>query len=255
MSAELEYLRTSLRVSLLETLAANLRHCEGEVSIFEAARVYLRRGDELPDEREYLAAAISGRREDRWGRPGEESVDFYDAKGYLEGLFDGLGLEASLTAGESFALVPGRTAEVRIDDRVVGVVGQVHPRVAAAFDIAQDAYLFEVILDELLPLVGGPRHYEPISRFPPVVQDIAVVLDEGVAAGRVQAIIEQARLVRRARLFDVYAGEQVGKGKKSLAFSVTYQSPDHTLTDEEVARAQRGIIGRLKQEVSATLRG
>lgn len=255
MSVELEHLRTSLRASLLQALAANLRHHEGEVAIFEAARVYLGPGDELPDEREYVAAAIGGRREDRWSRHSEESVDFYDAKGYLEQLLNGLGVEATFAEGESFAFVPGRTAEVQIGDRVVGVLGQVHPRVAAAFEIAQDVYLFEVLLDELLPFVGGPRHYESIPRFPPVVQDIATVVDEGVPAGRVQAIIEQTRLVRRARLFDVYTGEQVGKGKKSLAFSVTYQSPDHTLTDEEVARAQRGILERLKREVGAALRG
>jgi phenylalanyl-tRNA synthetase beta chain len=255
MSAEMEYLRTSLRASLLQALAANLRHGEGGVAIFEAARVYLRRDDELPDERECVAAVISGRREDRWGHPSEDSVDFYDAKGYLEQLLNGLGVEAILAEAESFALVPGRTAEVRIGDRVVGVLGQVHPRVTAAFDIAQDVYLFEVVLDEVLPLVGGPRHYESIPRFPPVVQDIAVVVEEGVPAGRVQAIIEQARLVGRVRLFDVYTGEQVAKGKKSLAFSVAYQSPDHTLTDEEVARGQRGILERLKREVEATLRG
>jgi phenylalanyl-tRNA synthetase beta chain len=86
------------------------------------------------------------------------------------------------------------------------------------------------------------------------VQDIALVVEQEVAAGRVQAIIEQAPLVQRARLFDVYTGEQVGADRKSLAFSVSYQSPDHTLTDQEVARAQRGILERLRREVGATLR-
>ena len=93
-----------------------------------------------------------------------------------------------------------------------------------------------------------------MSRFPPVVQDIALIVDEGVSAGRIKTTIEKAPLVREARLFDYYAGEQVGAGKKSLAFEVTYQSLDHTLTDEEVARAQRGIVERLRHEMGATLR-
>jgi phenylalanyl-tRNA synthetase beta chain len=137
----------------------------------------------------------------------------------------------------------------------VGVIGQVHPRLAAAFEVESDAYLFEVALDKLLPFVGGHHRYEPVSRFPPVVQDIALTVDEGVPAARIQSIIERAPLVRQVRLFDVYTGEQVGAGKKSLAFSITYQSPDHTLTDEEVARAQRGIVERLKHELGALQRG
>ena len=116
-------------------------------------------------------------------------------------------------------------------------------------------YLFEVVLNRLLPFLQGPRRYEAVSRFPSVAQDIALIVDEGVPAISVALIIAKASLVRNVRLFDVYEGEQVGAGKKSLAFSVSYQSPDHTLTDEEVARAQRGIVERLKQEVGATLRG
>jgi phenylalanyl-tRNA synthetase beta chain len=105
--------------------------------------------------------------------------------------------------------------------------------------------------------LGGPqvRRYEPVPRFPPVVQDMAVVVDEAVTAAQVQSIIEAAALVRRAQLFDVYTGEPVPAGKKSLAFSVTYQSPENTLTDEEVARAHRGIVERLKRQLGATLRG
>ncbi len=253
MSAEQEYLRTTLRASLLQSLAANLRYEEGEVALFEAARVYLPAGDDLPQEQEHATAVVGGHREDRWGHPTAEAIDFYDAKGYLEELLRGLGVEATFVEGEAFGM--SHSAEVQVEGRTVGVLGQVHPRVAAGFDIESDAYLFEVVLDELLPFLGGHRRYEAVSRFPPVEQDIALVVEEGVSAGRIQAIIEQAPLVRQARLFDVYAGEQVGAGKKSLAFSISYQSPDHTLTDEEVARAQTGIVERLKREVGAALRG
>ncbi len=255
LSADLEFLRTTLRASLLQTIANNLRHWEGEIALFEAARVYLRAGEDLPQEQEHVVGAVSGRREDRWGRPTDEGVDFYDAKGYLEELLSGLGVTPIFVEADLFGMVPGRTAQVQVEGRIIGVLGQVHAQVAAAFDIERDVYLFEVVLDELLPCVGGLRHYEPVPRFPAVVQDIALVVEQGVPAGRVQAIIEQAPLVRRAELFDVYAGQQVGADKKSLAFSVSYQAPDHTLTDQEVARAQRAILERLKREVGATLRG
>jgi phenylalanyl-tRNA synthetase beta chain len=255
MSSEHEYLRTTLRGSILQTLGANLRYEDGEIALFEAARVYLPSGGDLPEEQEHVTAVVGGHREDRWGHPTAEPLDFYDAKGYLEELLRGLGVEAAFIDAEAFGLVPGRAAEVQVEGESVGVIGQVHPRVATAFEVESDAYLFEVTLDKLLPFLGGHRRYEPVSRFPPVVQDIALTVDEVIPAARIQTIIERASLVRQVRLFDVYTGEQVGAGKKSLAFSISYQSPDHTLTDEEVARAQRGIVERLKREVGATLRG
>ncbi len=224
MSSEHECLRTTLRGSLLQTLGANLRYEEGEIALFEAARVYLPSGGDLPEEQEHVTGVVGGHREDRWGHPTAEPLDFYDAKGYLEELLRGLGLKAAFIDAEVFGLVPGRAAEVQLEGEGVGVIGQVHPRVAAAFEIESDAYLFEVALDKLLPFVGGHRRYEPVSRFPSVVQDIALTVDEGIPAGRIQSIIERAPLVRQVRLFDVYTGEQVGAGKKSLAFSISYQS-------------------------------
>ncbi len=254
LSSQHEYLRTTLRASLLQSLAGNQRYAGGEIALFEAARAYLPRGSDLPLEEEHVTGVVGGKRGDRWGHPTEEPIDFYDAKGYVQSLLDGLGVDAEFMAADVFGMVPGRSAEVIIKGEIVAVIGQVHPRVAAAFDVEGDACLFEIVLDRLLPHVSGQRHYEPVSRFPPVVQDIALIVDEGVPAGRIKSTIEKAPLVREARLFDYYTGEQVGAGKKSLAFEVTYQSLDHTLTDEEVARAQRGIVERLRHEIGATLR-
>jgi len=254
LSSQHEYLRTTLRASVLQSLASNLRYDKAELALFEAARAYLPRGSDLPLEEEHLTAAIGGRREDRWGHPTDEPVDFYDAKGYLEALLGGLGIEAEFVETDVFGMSRGHSAEVRVQGERVAVIGQVEPRVAATFDVEGEAYVFEVVLDRLLPLVAGPRRYEAVSRFPPVVQDIALIVSEDVPAGRIESIIRKAPLVREVRLFDYYTGEQVGAGKKSLAFSITYQSSEHTLTDEEVARAQRGIVERLKHEVGATLR-
>jgi phenylalanyl-tRNA synthetase beta chain len=254
MSQQQEYLRTTLRASLLETLASNLRHRQGRIALFEVARAYLPRPDDLPQEVESLAGAVTGDRSDRWGQPRGEPVTLYDAKAYLEFLFDRLGLTVTYHDGEDFALVPGRTAEARLDGQKVGLVGQVHPRVAAAFDIEQDVYLFEVNLDALVPQMGKPRLYQPLSRFPAVEEDIAIVVDEGVTAAQVQAIIESFPLVQRAALFDVYTEAPVPAGKKSLAYSVAYQSLDHTLSEAEVNRERRRILDRLKGQVGAVLR-
>jgi phenylalanyl-tRNA synthetase beta chain len=258
MSSEYEWLRPTLRASLLRTLAANQRQREGPLALYEVARVYLSQGQDLPREPEQAAGVVSGRRLDRWGHVAEEELDFFDAKGYLEHLFARLGVTPAFDDGEEYALVPGRTARIMLGERAVGVLGQVDPRVAAGFDIDGDVFLFELVLDEVLAVLSerqAPRRYEPVPRFPPVVQDLAVVVDEAVTAAQVQSLIQAAALVRRAQLFDVYTGEPVPAGKKSLAFSVTYQSPDHTLTDEEVARAHRGIVERLKRQLGATLRG
>jgi len=255
MSRQQEYLRTTLRASLLETLAANLRHRQaGMVALFEVARIYVPRSDDLPQEVERLAGAVSGARPDRWGHPGGESVDFFDAKAYLDYLFDRLGLAPIYEESEDFALLPGRSAEVRLDGQRLGLLGQVHPRVAAAFDIEQDAFLFELDLEALLPHTGRPRRHQPLSRFPAVEEDMAIVVDEGVSAAEVQALIESSSLVQRATLFDVYTGPPVPAGKKSLAYSVAYQSFEHTLTDAEVERERRRILERLSRQVGAALR-
>jgi len=255
MSRQQEYLRTTLRASLLETLAANLRHRQaGMVALFEVARIYVPRSDDLPQEVERLAGVVSGARPDRWGHPGGESVDFFDAKAYLDYLFDRLGLAPMYEESEDSALLPGRSAAVRLEGERLGLLGQVHPRVTAAFDIEQDAFLFELDLEALLPHTGRPRRHQPLSRFPAVEEDMAIVVDEGVSAAEVQALIESSSLVQRATLFDVYTGPPVPAGKKSLAYSVAYQSFEHTLTDAEVERERRRILERLSRQVGAALR-
>jgi len=134
-------------------------------------------------------------------------------------------------------------------------VGQIHPDVAARFDIDQDVYVFDVVLDDLEPSAGVQRKMTQVPRFPSVEQDLSLIVDDDMPAGRLQQAIEATALVRSAHVFDVYRGEQVPPGKKSVAFSVSYQSNDHTLTDDDVAKAQRKIIERLRREFGAEQRG
>jgi phenylalanyl-tRNA synthetase beta chain len=182
-------------------------------------------------------------------------VDFFDAKGYLETLFASLSLYPAWVATEEFGLLSGRTAAIRLGDTDVGIVGQVHPDLAAQFDIEGDAYLFEIRLDRLLGAAEPVRSYRPYSSFPAVEQDLALVVDADTPAAAVLAIIREGRYVVSARLFDEYTGERVPPGKKSLAFAVSFQSPEKTLTDEDVTAARRRLIATLERRLGATLRG
>jgi phenylalanyl-tRNA synthetase beta chain len=136
----------------------------------------------------------------------------------------------------------------------VGVVGELHPKVAEAFEISGPVYLFEVNLTVLLPHTIGHKYFKPIQRFPVVVRDIALVVGVEVTHQQVVDIVKGFPLVEKVTLFDVYTGEQVPAGKKSLAYRLTFQSPTHTLTDEEANRVQQQILNTLSGELRASLR-
>jgi phenylalanyl-tRNA synthetase beta chain len=130
----------------------------------------------------------------------------------------------------------------------------VHPKVAQAFELLGVTYLIEIDLEKLLTKLTGTKKYQPITRFPSVTRDIALVIDEQVHYRRVEEMIQSFPLVTRITLFDIYRGEQIAEGKKSFAIRIVYQSPRHTLTDEEVDRTQEQMLARLHQELGATLR-
>jgi phenylalanyl-tRNA synthetase beta chain len=151
-------------------------------------------------------------------------------------------------------LHPLRQAAIVTGSNQLGVVGELHPKVALAFEIPETVYLFEINLSALLPFTLGHRIFQPVSPFPTMVRDIALVVDVGVTHQRVADIIRGFPLVEQVAVFDVYSGKQVAPGKKSLAYSITFQSPDHTLTDEEVNKVQQQILSKLSSELGAALR-
>ena len=260
LSSEREFMRRTLKSNLLETLRDNLRYAE-RVAIFEVGRVYLPREDEiLPAEPRRLAIAMTGPRTDRsWLGGDSGELDFYDLKGVVEALLAHLGLDEScvFTPSEHPTFKPGRTAALTVNGVEVGVMGEVHPLVCEVFEMeGRRVCLLEFDLEALLGQVSPARFMRPISRFPAVIQDLAVVVDEDVPGRRVEEVITAAggSLLREALLFDLYRGEQIPSGKKSLAFSLTYQADDRTLTDKEVARVQSRIVRRLERELSAQLR-
>ena len=249
-------LRPSLRPSLLRTLAANQGHGEGPFRLFEVGRVFQPRPDELPHEREMVCGILVGRRWEPSWLEGSESLDFYDAKGVVEGLLQRLGVAVGYEPGEDPYFRPGRCAMVAADGVGFGVVGEVHPKIAESFDIrAQPVAFFELHLDgllEALPTAGQP--FAHLARFPAANRDLALVVSVDVPAGRVHSIIARHRLVDHADLFDIYTGDNVPPGTKSLAFHVSFQAQDRTLTTEEVNRSLQGLMRTLEREVQASLR-
>ncbi|MBA7639831.1 Phenylalanine--tRNA ligase beta subunit [subsurface metagenome] len=255
MTAEQEYLRPNLRANLLAALSANRRHDEGGIRLFELGKVYLPRPKDLPDEPEVLCGILSGSRLERSWQGGDDLLDFYDAKGVVEGLLDQLGVDASFEASRDESLHPVKQAAIVVAGNRLGVVGELHPKVSPAFEISGAVYLFEIDLNALLPFTIGYKEFQPILRFPAIVRDIALVVDAGISHQRVKDIISSFPLVKQVSIFDVYLGDQVPQGKKSLAYRITFQSPTHTLTDEEVSKVQQQILSKLSRELGATLRG
>jgi len=274
MTAEQEYLRPNLRANLLSALVANRRHEEGGIRLFELGRIYLPRENDLPAEPENLCGIISGSRVEKSWLGGDGDFDFYDAKGVVQGLLEHLGVDAVYRPGSDKSLHPARQAAIVIEEEEMtvklGVIGELHPKVADAFEITETVCLFEINVTALLPFATGHRMFQSIPRFPGTIRDhrmfqsiprfpgtirdIALVVDAGITHQRILDIVRSFPLVSEVILFDVYSGKQVEPGKKSLAYRLVYQSSTHTLTDEEVNKVQAQILERLTSELGATLR-
>jgi len=254
MTREQEYLRTSLRAGLLATLAHNQKFEQAGIRLFEIGKVFLPQGKDLPEEKEVLCALLSGARAELSWQADKEVLDFFDAKGVLESLLSQLGLKASFEDSDDEGLHPGRGASVIVEDDKVGIVGDLYPKVAQAFELSNTICLIEIDLEKLLSKITRTTGYQSIPRFPSVSRDIALVIDEQVTYRRVEEIIQSFPLVMKVTLFDLYRGEQIREGKKSFAIRIVYQSPSRTLIDEEVDRTQEQMLARLRQELAATLR-
>jgi len=254
MTADQEYLRPNLRANLLAVFSTNRKHEDGGIRLFELGKVYLPRLKNLPNELEMLCGILSGSRLEKSWQDGDESFDFYDAKGVVEGLLNQLGVAASFEECSDESLHPHKQAAIVIAGNRLGVLGELHLKVSQAFEISEAVYLFEIDLTALLPFTVARRMFQPILRFPAVVRDIALVVDVGITHQKIQDIMKSFPLVNQAAIFDAYSGEQVPSGKKSLAYRITFQSSTHTLTVEEVNQVQQQILDKLSQEVGASLR-
>ena len=259
LSAERGHLRRTLLPGLLNTARANLRFTE-RVAIFELGRVFHPRPDEiLPAEPRRVSALLVGPREPRGWQPHDTApLGFFDLKGMIETLLARLELkDVTWERGEHDAMHSGRTARLRVGGQDAGVVGELHPLVRAGFDLPNvPVAIMELDLDVLLAGWGAAEPMADISTQPAIYEDLAIIVDEAVPAAQVAGLIRQGggKLLVDLRLFDLYRGGQIPAGKKSLAYNLTFQAVDRTLTDEETRKLRAKIIGRLERELSATLR-
>jgi phenylalanyl-tRNA synthetase beta chain len=205
---------------------------------------------------------LSGTRETAgWQTADTEAMDFFDLKGVLESLLNALRLpNLRYEAASAPAYHPGKCARILVDDKEIGVFGELHPRVRESYDwpntFKAAVLCAEFDLDLLLALIPPLYQTENLPTFPPVLEDLALVVDETVPAEKVAALIRQTggKLLSDVRLFDLFRSDALGESKKSLAYSLTYQAPDRTLKDDEVKQLRGRIIKRLDVELGAKLR-
>ena len=252
-------LRHSLLSSVLEAAERNARYAE-RLALYEIGPIFMSSEEgSLPDEVLKLAVLLSGPRAlPGWQKADNTALDFYDMKGFVAQLLDGMqitGLRYEPAEHPSFH--PGKCARIWSEDHLIGVFGELHPLVLEHYDLPE-APVLAADLDLATIIAITPERYEvkPVSPFPPVLEDLAIVVDEGTPAQRVAEVIQMAggRTITNIRLFDIYRAEQIGEGKKSLAYSLTYQAADRTLTDQEAAQVRNKIVRRLEQELGAKLR-
>jgi phenylalanyl-tRNA synthetase beta chain len=259
ITVERRVMRRSILATLLEIMAYN-SGLDERLALFEIGPVFHPVDDQqLPDEKMMLSIGLTGLRElPSWQSDAPGVMDFYDLKGIVEGMLAGLHIDGvTYQAGTHPSLHPGKTAEVLLDGAVVGVFGELHPLVKANYELG-DAPVY-VAEFELAPLLDAARilfDVEPVATYPPVLEDLAVVVDNAVTAAQVEDVIRMGggEYLAKVQLFDIFKGKQVGEGKKSLAFSLTYIAPDRTLTDKEVSKLRQKIVFLLDKELGAELR-
>jgi phenylalanyl-tRNA synthetase beta chain len=258
ITPERAVMRTWLLPSVLEIVERNARTSNG-MRLFEIGPVYLYKDAKtLPEEPTRLALVMCGCKEaPAFDRSADETYDFFDLKGAIEQLMTDAHIPVGYETGAAPAYHPGKCAEVRAGDKLLGYFGELHPLVAGQFEFSHQAVLTaELDLDALLELMPDRYDSQPVPAFPPILEDLAIIIAEEMPAGRVEAVIRAAggKLLEAVRLFDIYRGDQVGLNHKSLAYSLTYRASDRTLTDKDATGIRQRIIKALESELGAKIR-
>jgi len=252
-------LRRSLMANMLDTMERNTR-LQDSLALFELGPIFLPQpGAEFPIEKSMLVIALSGLRQlPAWDMKAGQTMDFFDLKGILENLMTGLGLRQisfEAQAGDP-RFHPGKCARLLYNQQELGIFGEIHPLVKARYEFGSAPVLAAEFDVSTLLRLEADYATQPVFSFPPMLEDIALVVDESVPAGKVEALIRQTggSLLTGVHLFDVFRGAQIGEGKKSLAYALTYQAPDRTLTDVEATQLRNRIVKRLENDTGAKLR-
>lgn len=259
MTVDRSVLRQNMVAGILDTVAYNVARKNKDLALYEIGKVFEQTGnpqEELPTEINSFAFALTGLVTEKDFQTPAVPVDFFYAKGILEALFDRLGLKVEYTATQALAgMHPGRTATISLDGQVVGFVGQVHPVTAKDYNIPE-TYVAEINLTAIEQVIQPAKPFVEITKFPAVTRDIALLLKAEISHKEVVEAIEAAGVKRLTdiKLFDVFSGEKLGLGMKSMAYTLTFQNPEDTLEDEEVARYMEKIQKSLEVTIGAEVR-
>ncbi len=246
LGEENSIMRTTAIHSMLETLARNRNFKAEAAKLFELATIYIPAEEGLPEERKVVCLGMYG------------NCDFYDIKGIAETLFDSIGLSGAKFVPESTnpTFHPGRCTSICVGKKEIGILGQIHPEVCDNYDLDTEIYVAQINLPDLLTYAKNTKSYTPLPKYPAVTRDLAILVDDAVLAADVESIMKKKakKLFAGLVLFDVYKGKQVAEGKKSMAYKLTLQSMDKTLTDAEVNETVNDILAALEKDLGATLR-
>ncbi|GEN85569.1 phenylalanine--tRNA ligase subunit beta [Oceanobacillus sojae] len=258
MSEEHSHLRLSLIPEMLRVLQHNVARTQTDLAYYEIGKVFISREEEItnqPIENLHVAGALTGLWHNHPWQQEKKPVDFYVAKGIVEGLFAHLELNVTFVQTKMEDMHPGRCAEIRLNGKGIGYVGQVHPLTAKDFDV-KETYVFEIDLESVFAVHQLTPSFTDIPRYPSVTRDIAFILDNDIPAGDVQAVIKEigAPLVKEVSIFDVYQGEHMEEGKKSVAYRLLYQDPSRTLKDDEVDASYQEIIEKVNNQFGSYVR-
>lgn len=247
LGEENSVMRTDMTSSVLKTLRTNHARRNSQAAVFEIGTIFTPvEGRELPDETKQIALGMYG------------EYDFYAIKGILESLFEAVGIYGCefKACGDNPTYHGGRCARIYKKDKYLGIIGQIHPAVCASFKLDTEVYAAVIDFEALAELADMSRHYAPLPKFPAVTRDIAVTVDKTVEVGQIVKIIEAqgSDIIEDCKLFDIYEGVQVGRDKKSVAYSITFRSAEKTLTDEDVNPVIDRILKQLEEKLGAQLR-
>ncbi len=258
MSSDHVATRMSIISGLLIDIAYNVARNVNNVALYEEGRVFIPRGGERPEEQEHVAGAITGQLLNNSWHVADQPVDFFQVKGMLERYLHNMGIAGKVeyVADRSREeMHPGRTANILIDGELVGFVGQVHPQTAKEYKVPE-TYVFELNLEQLMKSKKIENEYTPISKFPTITRDIALLVDTNVTNEEIVDLIKQygGAFLKDVHLFDVYSGAHLSSGKKSLAYTLTYQDTNATLTEDQVNQAFAKVTNRLQEQLNAEIR-
>jgi phenylalanyl-tRNA synthetase beta chain len=258
MSEDHKYLRLSLLPELLSTVSYNQARNQNDVAYYELGSIFVSEEEILtrqPEERWRLSGVLSGEWLEHPWQQEKKAVDFYVVKGLIEGLFDYLEIQVEFKQVKLDDMHPGRCAALEMNNKTIGFIGQLHPLLQKDMGV-KATYVFDVNFAEVLKAFDHVPSYTPIPKYPSIARDVAFILDQEVLAGDVKATIEEtgSPLVKHVHVFDVYEGENIADGKKSIAYSLLYQHPEKTLKDEEVEALFNKIIGTVNEKYNAHVR-